>query len=180
MADSGKVSCVICGKEYKIITPTHLKKSHDMTLEEYREQFPNAQISGRSFVKLSLGDIDDTSIEDIVSEDDNIDLEDYALPINSIDELLDIAKEYITRPETGILKEYRGSGTLVYGYRFDAYSKLSKTVIDCPNVRWHRKDPIYEQTKIAVMKMYKWNVLVCDSRSPTVLDIVELLRTNSK
>jgi len=37
------VNCYLCGKSFKVITPSHLK-SHGVTLQEYRERFPDAPI----------------------------------------------------------------------------------------------------------------------------------------
>lgn len=38
----GKVICQICGKSYWSITPQHLKKSHNMKVNEYKLKFPDA------------------------------------------------------------------------------------------------------------------------------------------
>jgi len=38
------VTCAICGKEYKSITPTHLSHKHNTTIKKYQERFPNAEI----------------------------------------------------------------------------------------------------------------------------------------
>lgn len=37
------ISCRLCGKSFKVITPSHLK-AHGVTLQEYRERFPDALI----------------------------------------------------------------------------------------------------------------------------------------
>lgn len=47
--EQGKVLCQICKNPYKIISPTHLKRSHDITLEEYRKKFPDAPITSKEF-----------------------------------------------------------------------------------------------------------------------------------
>ncbi|OQB41046.1 MAG: hypothetical protein BWY04_01076 [candidate division CPR1 bacterium ADurb.Bin160] len=46
MFDDSKdvVECQICKKQFKAITPRHLLKYHDMTIQEYREQFPDSPI----------------------------------------------------------------------------------------------------------------------------------------
>lgn len=45
----GKVKCELCQKEFKILTNTHMTKSHDMTLKEYKEKFPGARLAGGEF-----------------------------------------------------------------------------------------------------------------------------------
>ena len=47
--EQGKVLCQICQKPYKIISPTHLKRAHDMSLKEYRKKFPDAPITSQEF-----------------------------------------------------------------------------------------------------------------------------------
>lgn len=38
-----KVTCQLCGKQYRQITATHLLKAHGVSFEEYRQQFPNSE-----------------------------------------------------------------------------------------------------------------------------------------
>ena len=45
MQIDNKIQCVICGKSYHIISPTHLKKSHKLTMAEYRKLYPSAPIT---------------------------------------------------------------------------------------------------------------------------------------
>ena len=44
MQASNKIQCRICGGEFHMISPTHLKK-HDMTNEQYHQQFPDAPMA---------------------------------------------------------------------------------------------------------------------------------------
>ena len=56
-----KIKCKICGKEYKQITATHLK-THDMTMHEYREQFPDAPLVSDSLKRRLFENIDINAI----------------------------------------------------------------------------------------------------------------------
>ena len=38
-----KVTCQLCGKQYRQITGTHLLKMHSISFEEYKRQFPNSE-----------------------------------------------------------------------------------------------------------------------------------------
>jgi len=38
-----KVQCQICGRWFRQITETHLQFKHDMTMEEYREKYPDSE-----------------------------------------------------------------------------------------------------------------------------------------
>ena len=39
-----KVICLLCDKPFRRITNTHLWKEHQTTMEEYKQQFPDAEI----------------------------------------------------------------------------------------------------------------------------------------
>lgn len=51
VTEKGKVICQICGKDYLIISPKHLK-THNLTFDEYKLRFPDAPISSKEFNKL--------------------------------------------------------------------------------------------------------------------------------
>ncbi len=42
------VICRICNKKFKIITNSHLKKIHNMNIEEYRNKFPDAELVAKN------------------------------------------------------------------------------------------------------------------------------------
>lgn len=39
-----KVTCKLCNKQFGQITHTHLVRMHNITLKEYIEQFPDAEL----------------------------------------------------------------------------------------------------------------------------------------
>src|SRR5574340_353846 len=47
--DNGKVICQHCKKPFNIISPTHLKKEHNSTVEKYKKDFPDAPLSSQQF-----------------------------------------------------------------------------------------------------------------------------------
>ena len=55
MIEETKVRCEICGKEFQKITNSHLKK-HDITINEYMEQFPNVLLITESCRKKFSGE----------------------------------------------------------------------------------------------------------------------------
>jgi hypothetical protein len=40
----GKVTCEVCGRQFKAITHTHLIKEHGMSLREYMDLFPDSPL----------------------------------------------------------------------------------------------------------------------------------------
>jgi uncharacterized Zn finger protein (UPF0148 family) len=96
----GKVSCAVCGKRFKIITPRHLKQ-HNLTLKDYKNRYPNSPISGDLFsVSTKYGktnifknnnkDIKSNNpiIEDRIEEDDDEILDDNVERYPEIEEML--------------------------------------------------------------------------------------------
>lgn len=47
--EQGRCVCQLCNKPFHQITPTHLLKSHQMTTEAYRQQFPEATLTSTTF-----------------------------------------------------------------------------------------------------------------------------------
>lgn len=45
----GKVICQECGRSYDVILPTHLKKTHDMSMNEYKEKYKGFPLASKSF-----------------------------------------------------------------------------------------------------------------------------------
>lgn len=41
------IKCILCGKEFKVISPLHLSRIHGVTMSQYRERFPDAPIYSR-------------------------------------------------------------------------------------------------------------------------------------
>jgi len=39
-----KISCELCGRQFKAITHTHLVKEHDMSLKDYMNMFPDSPL----------------------------------------------------------------------------------------------------------------------------------------
>lgn len=44
----GKVICQECLKSFNMITPTHLMKSHSMTIKEYKDKYPEVEFVSKS------------------------------------------------------------------------------------------------------------------------------------
>lgn len=53
------VTCEICGKKFEVITPSHLRDKHQMTMEQYRNLYPDSPIESPSFTEKKLGWVKD-------------------------------------------------------------------------------------------------------------------------
>ena len=43
----GRVTCKLCERNFKILTDKHMRGAHGITLKEYKERFPGAEIAGQ-------------------------------------------------------------------------------------------------------------------------------------
>lgn len=58
------IKCIVCGNEFKIITPSHLKQAHGITMSQYRERFPDALLysEGRYDISRDVGVFERSSV----------------------------------------------------------------------------------------------------------------------
>lgn len=78
--ETGDVICQICGKEFKTITPQHLKKNHNTTIALYKIRYPLAPIVSEQTKlrqsysqKMKNKEVDENDeIDDIENLSDNI------------------------------------------------------------------------------------------------------------
>jgi hypothetical protein len=97
-----KIECMLCGEKFPIITPSHLKKRHSMSLSDYKEKFPEAPITSsqykakQKFLKGSLFSKEEEKATPIVDE---INLGDLTLKTESkVDvELKDVEKKVLPK-----------------------------------------------------------------------------------
>ena len=47
--ETGKVICILCGKPFHQITPQHLRKEHDISIEEFKTKYPDVLLTGLQF-----------------------------------------------------------------------------------------------------------------------------------
>lgn len=57
------IECKLCGKKFLRITNTHLWKEHDMTMEEYKAQFPDAPIDAKGLAEDRVSHLRDHTYE---------------------------------------------------------------------------------------------------------------------
>jgi len=108
--ETGEVICQICKKSFSILTPTHMKKIHDIpNMNEYKLKFPGAPVAGKTFKarqqNVSKGDIfsGESEIDDIQDEISDNELE-KLLKNNSKKLVPETTKE----PEIKIEENYYG------------------------------------------------------------------------
>jgi hypothetical protein len=47
--EQGKIICQLCGKPFSMVTPSHLQRKHNATIDEYRNKFPDIALTSKQF-----------------------------------------------------------------------------------------------------------------------------------
>ena len=178
----GKVICQLCGQSFLRLTSTHLKKSHNLSIAEYRKNFPD-------FPMIALYFYSD-NIEKISSESSTI----SNIPIEEIDltQMDETPKEeikHLSGPKDKIkiilfLRKY--FPTIENNYKIKLHNEefisdmgdpKTKTIFDFPNSFWHNR--IYNRTRDRLLKQNNWNIIIIESRTyPEILSELSQLFKN--
>lgn len=63
------IKCQLCGKEFLRITNTHLWKEHQITMEEYKRQFPKAPIDAKGLAYNRVAHLRDKTYGEVYEEE---------------------------------------------------------------------------------------------------------------
>jgi len=103
--EKGMVICQECGKSFGMITSTHLKKFHDISIEEYKLKYPDISIASEAFrAKQKLKNVklfNDTPAEIPVNKQEEINFDQISEEIKieetnefDIDKIPVVSKEF--------------------------------------------------------------------------------------
>jgi len=133
--EQGKVICQVCGESYWSITPQHLKKLHNMSINEYKLKFPVAPfISYITKQKSSIAHKAKSNNQEIFKEEENkpkVDEEITDIDIDKIQkELLEKKKNEIDEL-TNLKKDLKEiSDTEHFDKELDPYNSTPKNKLD--------------------------------------------------
>ncbi len=193
------IKCEVCGKEFKRISPSHLK-SRGMTYDDYRKQYPGAPLTSpglKARIKYTkthafkedevteqeAEDLDKLLIEKLKKESDLIidEIRDDKVEIKEIKfqqkkELFDIIKKFFPdiRPDFEIKK-------------FNFQNKLESVIITdmaCPNKKidfefvntfWHNPGFFYlTPQREQILKSMGWKVVIIKENAPSKEQIIKI------
>jgi len=185
--DEGKIICQLCGKSFQLLTPTHLKKSHEgITVKKYQEMFPEAptcsdkyRISSkykgfdsfknddRKFKKETYKLEGDIKREKIVYED----FPDPSIPKAKLEILKFLKRIYPTIENNFMIEKFHPDGRMEYQAITDIGDPVSKTDFEFPNVIWHNEQRRFDLQRNIRLKNDGWRVITIESTAPTVDDV---------
>lgn len=196
----GKIICQICGKSFSMVTPSHLQRKHNMSLEEYRNKFPDISLTSNQFNKSRKYETSDlftpsdepvieSEINDTEPDEDPIfeDLENQIpvntktkkpdkITLNRLRVLRDLQKFYKHVQQNYIIQKFAKSGKLEYEFVTDYADPLLKIIVNFPRVFWHNKDIYQDPNKNNKLMKDGWKIFEIYSPSASTKDINEAMK----
>jgi len=197
----GKVICQVCGKDYMILTPSHLK-THSLKYSEYSEKFPGAPITNEEFKalskyskkpsKYSKEDHEILGKETVIDEDIPVIDDEFEMPkaqvAKSFDNPMDAKKHEIF----GFLSDYLPNlkmdylieifdiqQVLIFSTISDFSDPLMKVNIEFPDTFWHNRDACYHDLNRKLkLEEQGWTVVSIKGPAPPIKDIEKAIRKN--
>lgn len=200
MSEDDCVTCELCQNKFKIITHMHLKKFHNIDMEEYKKMFPHAKLVSENKRKLMsdinkgprknskkiktpiIEEIEDNNIEFIKiktnKNSNNItDILSHDLPLK--DKLFSIIKEFFPESKKDFFIDIPDpmiKGSYLCSYITDFCDPNNKIVFDFPDVFFHNKtNACSDQLKYMNLTNYGWKIFVIPGVSPKYSEIINVL-----
>ena len=200
--DKGQVGCAICKEFFTIITSNHLKKAHDISMNEYKLKFPDAPLSGLIFsskqkFKYSgslksgpiteddcITDFSHQSIQEMIPEPEPIqkielpvaDCNYYGIHEDKVKILKYLKTIFSTIENNYIFDKYALSGQLEHQTVMDIADKNKRIDFEFPNSFWHNigfTDKNYREQRLIDSG---WKIITINSIGPSVDEIESELK----
>ena len=194
----GHVTCMLCGKQFGMITSQHLKKFHNVTIEQYRLKYPDQELRGKAFTtgfkykesdlfKNPPAEIDripkvteiriPRDLENYEKRNDEIVEKTKNMPMGK-SEVYEALCKFFGYVETNYFIEKMDiTGHLSYRVITDFYVPTNKIIIEFPNSYWHNYEPSSEVLKREVILNDGYKIVRILSKNPKGSEIEsELLK----
>jgi very-short-patch-repair endonuclease len=197
--EGGKVICQLCGKPFLVISPSHLKKYHGVTFEQYKLRFGN-NFSSKEFVtKMKYGKYKDKMkdpendiiigddiqiIDEPVIEDDFDVAKVLEKTLKDKDPITKIRRQFLDRlrfhfanmRENYVVNDHTIGGVLKYEYITDFCDPILRIIVDFPQTFWHNVDSYYDLMKNRKLEEDGWMIITVLGRSPSFEDVDRAVR----
>lgn len=190
--EQGKVICQLCGKPFTVITPSHLKKVHSVTYDQYRARFGDYLASEEFTAKIKYGRTKGllATSEKEIGEDIQIVDEPIVEDVFNVGEILSVGtkdkdpmtkmrKLYLDRlrvqfanmRENYVIQEYTLGGNLKYEFITDFCDPVLKIIVDFPSAFFHNNDVYIDLSKNNKLKADNWMIITISGRSPSLAEV---------
>lgn len=198
--EDGKVICQICGESFNVISPSHLGRKHDVTMEQYRQRFSDAPLNTEKF-KLrqkythsplfEREEPEEVEVQEQPEILDKIDKEeekklfkevkeDKPKPTRPTDKskstiLNELRKYYPHVRQDYIIQKFSSIGPLEYEFVTDFADPILRVIINFPDTFWHNQDYYMDYSKNNKLVQDGWKIIEIHSKNPTPKQIKEAL-----
>lgn len=198
--NDGKVICQLCGKPYKLISPTHLKNSHGMSLDTYKEQFPDVPLSSKQFraqqqfksktkvkekpknEKELYSDLIEeepiSPIEEIKKEEVKIEKAPVEFKTTNkvkLSFLKELYKKFPNIKENYTIEKHSLSGQIEYIYITDIADPILRIEFSFPKAAWHNNDMKQKILRQRNLEADGWRCVVIESVNPNMDELIAAL-----
>ncbi len=193
--ESGRVNCQICGRNFQVISPTHLK-THDLKYAEYKLRFSDAPLSSEEFAIKGLygkntgmfqPKEEDKFMGEEVLIEENEDLDEEEIRIEELGKIKSEPEDKIIGMKNRVynhllmyfsnvkmdykIKRLLSDGRTSYEYITDFCDPVLMVVFDFPKTFWHNNDVFLDPLKHEKLESDGWRIVVINSRAPNLKDI---------
>jgi hypothetical protein len=182
-----RVVCQICGKGFLVISPTHLKRKHNISYEEYTRRFPDAPLASKDFIaRGKFGKHKELFLKDEITVEELVDEFEPEIEEMNIEKLI---KEYKNLSPMELMKhriidhlkiyfsnirkdylitQYGTDNRLKFEFITDFCDPVLRIVIQFPETFWHNKDAAFDANKNLKLSQYGWKVIEIPTTNPSL------------
>jgi len=188
------VVCRLCGKNFKMITATHLKKDHDTTIEEYKKEFPEAQIicgarieqmgemvknrkprapkpvieeiEKETFSEQTVEELIEIKNHQVINKPKIINNNETEIAVNKY-----IKMVYPTAIEDYVVTIKNSNGEILYEFVTDIAVPEIKLIFDFPNSFFHNGYAHVDLVRNTTLKLYDWEFITLKQKMPKPTDV---------
>jgi len=197
--EKGKIICQLCGKPFSIIAPSHLKRKHNISFDEYKNKFPDISVTSKQFNTSRKYETSDlfTSKEPSIETPINIeepdadpifeDLEKQTpvnpkiekpdnISLNRLRILKDIQKYYKHTQQNYLIQNVSKNGRLEYEFITDYADPVLKVIVNFPKTFWHNNDSYQDPNKNIKLMKDGWKIIEIHSNAASTKDINDAMK----
>jgi len=171
--ENGYVICQYCLKPLKLISKHHLK-FHDLTLDEYKEMYPDAPIRWNGAKKSKMDNVSNNENHEIniapISIDENA-------PLTKDVAYLILKNMYPNIQKNYIYKKLDRNGNILFTFHVDFGDPSKRILIDFESMQWHAYSPLFTKyRKKELASQAKWKYLNIDNEFHNIEEFQNFLK----
>jgi len=162
----GSVICQLCGAELTYINARHLKFKHNISIQEYKEKFPEAPLTGDNYDVIEDKQvIEELEIDNLTETTQSTDICD-----RSKDRILKFLRNFYIDIRKDFLIQIRSpNGNIQHEIITDFADPELQIDIEFPDTFWHNVET--DLTRKTKLELAGWKVIEVRGKNPSLKDI---------